>query len=241
VSEIKLMLNRKYNIRFDRMIQYDHHLAHAAYAYYTSPFKGKPAIILTADGEGDLLSSSVNVTDGMKIVRVCGSPATASFGYLYMETTAYLGKERNQDENEVMNQASLNYFKQNNFYKGLIYQDTVNPLIFKSKFDTRLTKIFLDHKAHKLNSKQLADDIQIFLENSLIRWVKDSVKITRITNVCFGGGVGLNIKAMKQISNLTEVNKYYVPDNPGDATLAVGAVYLAYYDLIAKNGLKRSM
>jgi carbamoyltransferase len=240
VNEIKLMLNRKYQIPLSRIIQYDHHLTHAAYAYYTSPFKRRPAVIITSDGEGDLLSASVSITDCNQIIRISESPATASLGYIFMETTAYLGKVRNREESEVMIQASLKSFNPDNLFKGLIYRDTYNPLIIKSKFDTRLTRLFLDQNARKFKPQKIADDIQIYLEELLIYWVKDAVKQTKITNVCFGGGVGLNTKAMEKISKIKEVKRFYVPNNPGDATLPIGAVYLAYYDLMGKSGPKIS-
>src|SRR3989442_43677 len=75
-----------------RIVAYDHHLCHAAAAYYGSPFAGERALVLTNDNAGDGLCATVSTGRGTALVRHQAVPsAPGSLGPFYSFATPFLG------------------------------------------------------------------------------------------------------------------------------------------------------
>ena len=71
--------------------------------------------------------------------------------------------------------------------------------------------------------------VQTFLENQLVKWVKNCIKKTKINTLVLGGGVFMNVKANQKIMTLNEVKKLFVFPSCGDESLSMGAAWLRYY------------
>ena len=67
--------------------------------------------------------------------------------------------------------------------------------------------------------------LQLVVEETLINWIKNCIKKSKINNVLISGGVAQNIKAAIPISNLKEVKRLYMNPSSGDSTLSVGGCY----------------
>jgi len=101
MEELERIL-RELKIEDKEIIFVEHHLAHAACAYYQRPWDDK-TLVLTLDGSGDGVSSSVNIGEGFKIKRIAWSVSYNSLGNnLYSEITGYLGLKRWEHEYKVM-------------------------------------------------------------------------------------------------------------------------------------------
>src|SRR5213075_1814180 len=85
------------------IVTYDHHLCHAAAAYYGSPFAGARALVLTNDNAGDGLCASVSTGRGTALVRHEAVPsAPGSLGSFYSFVTLLLGMKFGEHEYKVM-------------------------------------------------------------------------------------------------------------------------------------------
>ena len=71
----------------------------------------------------------------------------------------------------------------------------------------------------------IAGGLQLVVEETLINWIKNCIKKSKINNVLISGGVAQNIKAAIPISNLKEVKRLYMNPSSGDSTLSVGGCY----------------
>src|SRR5262249_6371803 len=88
----------------DKLKRVDHHLSHAANAYYKSGFD--EALIVTLDGYGSGLAGSASIGRGGKIERVHGVPVPHSLGTIYETRTAVLGFKRSRHEGKIVGLAA---------------------------------------------------------------------------------------------------------------------------------------
>lgn len=227
----------------DKVRAYEHHQTHAASAYYTSPYNNEDALVLTVDGEGDLLSATVNVVKDGKWKRLAETSSDTSFGWLYMEVTGYLGMKRNEHEFKVMGMAP--YAKEK--YVDKLYEEKVedlitldkrNPLRFESKFDTHLSRIYLRSQLIERRFDNISGAFQKLVEERLAEWVTAAIKETGINTVCLSGGVAMNVKANQKIAELPSVKKFFVCPSSGDESAPTGACYLAYLDYCEENDIE---
>lgn len=208
-----------------------HHLAHA-YAALLFVDNHEKQLIVTCDGAGDDLCSSVNVYEHGKMERVAGTPFSASIGLLYAAVTDFMGMSRNEHEFKVMGLAP--YAKQSSGekvyeqLKKLIWLDK-ETLMFKSNY--RMEKIvsyLLAHEYFLHRFDSLAYGIQKLTEELLIGLVDSSIKKYKIGDVAVGGGVFMNVKANQHILALPSVNSLTVIPSCGDESLALGACVYGY-------------
>lgn len=233
-QEINFIANflkiEKNKIRF-----FDHHLAHAASAYYGSPFNKKKALVLTLDGEGDSFSASVNIFEDVKYTILAKSPRESSLGILYACVTAFLGMKPSEHEYKVMGLAP--YAKKEEIEKiykrieHLITVDTKN-LRFKSSIDTSDATRFLDKNMKHIRFDQIAGVFQKLLEEKTIQWVKATLKQTKVTTLVLAGGVFMNVKVNQQIAKLVNVKKLFIMPPPGDESSIIGSSYLVYKEAV---------
>lgn len=219
---------------------YDHHTAHGAAAYYSGPYNEKDALVLTIDGEGDLISSSVNVVKDGKWKRIASTSSDSSFGWLYGDVTAYLGMKRGEHEYKVMGLAP--YAKDYGVdpiyekIKDVVTLNKKNPLKFTSKIDTHMSGYYLKKTLKGDRFDNIAGAFQRLVEERLTEWVKAAVKETGINTVCLSGGVAMNVKANQKVAELPEVKELFVCPSSGDESSPSGACYLAYVDYCKENG-----
>ncbi|ARU54374.1 carbamoyltransferase [Oleiphilus messinensis] len=221
----------------------EHHLSHAASAFYPSPFT--KALILTMDGVGEWATTSLAVGDGtsIKIVKEIHFPH--SLGLLYSAFTYYLGFKVNSGEYKVMGLApygkpvykqlildniidvkpdgsyrlNMEYF---NYCTGLTMTSPKFHKLFKSaprKPESELTQFDMD----------VAASAQAVIEEIVLKLTSSIAKEFRIPNLCLAGGVALNCVANGRILQSNEFENIWVQPASGDAGGALGAALLAYH------------
>src|SRR5207253_9022768 len=72
--------------------------------------------------------------------------------------------------------------------------------------------------------------LQEYTSRILVEWARNCFLATGAHRLCFGGGVGMNVKAMMDIADLTELETMFVCPAPSDESLAIGAAYVIMYD-----------
>ena len=226
----------------------EHHLSHAASAFYPSPFK--EAIILTADGVGEWATTTVAIgkNENLKIKKELHFPH--SLGLLYSAFTYFTGFKVNSGEYKLMGLAP---------YGDPIYEKKiVNNLIdikedgtFKldqSYFNYATGLTMTNNKFHKLFGKSprnpkienitqfhmdIAASIQLVTENIMLKLARSLRNEYQIKNLCLSGGVALNCVANGKILKENIFENIWIQPASGDAGGSLGAA-LAYWHLEGK-------
>jgi carbamoyltransferase len=202
----------------------DHHAAHAAGAACAAGFA--PCAVLTIDGVGDGLSSTISVFDNDRLRRVAASPAGASLGIFFEHVTNLLNMRELEDEGKVMALAD---------YAAPI-ADADNPLL--SWIRVRDGVIDLRPSGARLRAalariqwrypnEQFAYLAQRVVERISVELARDAVRLTGLKRLAIAGGVASNIRAMRCIRLMPDAEDVYVFPHMGDGGLAAGAAALA--------------
>jgi carbamoyltransferase len=204
----------------------DHHALHATYAYFASPFRHEKVLILTSDGIGDYLNSTVSVADEYgRITRISEDYNLNSIGRIYNQVTTHLGMKGLEHEYKVMGLAP--YCKEENI-RGVyeIFQEIieVDGLHFRDKINYRAESLF-DKKLKRVRFDRIAGALQKFTEDTLAKWVGNAIRLTGVEKLVFAGGTAMNVKANMTIGALPEVSDFYVPPSPADESNAIGAAF----------------
>jgi carbamoyltransferase len=203
---------------------FNHHEAHAAAAAWAADFA--PCAVLTIDGLGDGLSATISSFRDGRLVRVAGSPARSSLGVFFEHVTNLLNMRELEDEGKVMALAD---------YAAPI-ADEDNPLLSWVRVHDGV--IATGRPGHALrrelarihwrySNEQFAYLAQRVVEHTCAALARDAVRLTGLRRVALAGGVASNVKAMRRIRLLPEVEDVYVFPHMGDGGLAVGAAILA--------------
>jgi carbamoyltransferase len=240
VNKEKSFTAKHLNVAKDKIVNYEHHLLHAATAYYASPFNTEKALVLTLDAEGDWLCSTVNIFEGLTHKRVAATPREHSLGWLFLYVTQYLGMKPMEHEYKVMGLAP--YAKEQHVdklyqkIKNIITLDKKNPLRFTSRLSTQDSLWYLKKILWGYRFDNIAGAFQKLLEQRMLEWVKSAIKETGVSTVIFSGGAFMNVKANMLIAALPEIKKSFFMPSAGDESIPIGACYLGYIDLMAEKG-----
>ncbi len=224
-----------------KIIHIEHHTAHGFYAYFGSPFRNEDCLIFTADAYGDGLSATISTMKNGKVERITES-STFNLGRLYRYITLILGMKPNEHEYKVMGLApyAKPYLikKPYEIFKNTLY---VDGLEFKYKEKPKDHFFYFKDKLEGCRFDGIAGGLQKYVEEILTQWVKNTVDKIGIKKAVFSGGVGMNIKAMKEIIKLPEIEDFFVCPSGSDESLAVGVCYKVMCDYCEKNGVDKSV
>lgn len=229
--------------------RYHHHLCHAASAYYASGFS--EALIITADGSGDAVSTMVAIGEGenLKVVETYDRPQ--SLGFFYSMITQLCGFTRDADEYKLMGLAAFGNADKFDLSKILtvaedgyvLNTEYMAPVVPGQPAGGRYEmayseKLCIDTGLKRRTDKEivqpykdLAAAAQLQLEKALVQLVKKQVAETGLNKVCLAGGVALNCLANQKIEALPEVEELFIQPAANDAGVALGAAYLACAEL----------
>ena len=225
-------LVRQWGLREETVSFYDHHEAHAATVYHGLRRDEEPYLVLTLDGGGDGLSGSVWTGRKGEMSQVVCIPREDSLGELYAVTTHLLGFMPMEHEYKLMGMAP--YADQK--YAGRIadiYHSYLglekDGIRFQRRVREPLSRIGLrlQRDLSRVRFDSLSAGLQLFTERMLVQWVKACISRTGIGRVLASGGVFMNVKANKAVSELAEVERFEAFPSAGDESLAFGVCYLA--------------
>ena len=227
----------------DRLLFSEHHLSHAASAFFPSPFKD--AAVLTMDGVGEWVTTSTSIGRGNTLETLNEIHFPHSLGLLYSAFTYYTGFKVNSGEYKVMGLApygepkyadmirdnlinisddgsfSLNmqYF---NYCTGLTMTNSKFAELFGAPargFDDELTQREMD----------LAASVQKIVEEVMLKISRSIRKETGERNLCLAGGVALNCVANGVLHRENIFDNIWIQPAAGDSGGAVGAALAVYH------------
>ena len=223
----------------------EHHLSHAASAFYPSPFN--EAIVLTADGVGEWATTTVAVCRDNKIEIKKELHFPHSLGLLYSAFTYYTGFKVNSGEYKLMGLAPYGEPKYvDKIFKHLVdlkddgtfmldqsyFNYCTGLTMTNEKFDTLFGSKPRKPDTDKITQfhMDIAASIQIVTEKIMIMLAKSLRKEFGIKNLCLAGGVALNCVANGKILEERIFENIWVQPAAGDAGGSLGAA-LAYWHL----------
>ena len=228
----------------DKIFFSEHHMSHAASAFYPSPFD--EAIILTADGVGEWATTTVAIGKGASLEIKKEIHFPHSLGLLYSAFTYYTGFKVNGGEYKLMGLAPYGNPK----YEKIISENLINikddgSFKLNQKFfnyATGLTMInkkfesLFGQKARKNESENLtqfhmdiASSIQKITETVMIKIASHLRKEFDIPNLCLAGGVALNCVANGKLIKEKIFDNIWVQPAAGDAGGSLGATLALWH------------
>jgi carbamoyltransferase len=226
-----------------RLLFSEHHLSHAASAFYPSPFER--AAVLTMDGVGEWTTTSLALGHGaaLQVVREIHFPH--SLGLLYSAFTYYTGFKVNSGEYKVMGLAP---------YGEVRFVDTIKTHLIDIKDDgsfrlnldyfdyctgLRMTNERFDalfgapprHPESLLTQRDmdLAASVQAVVEEVVLKLARGIARRTGERNLCLAGGVALNCVANGKLLRDAAFDRLWIQPAAGDAGGAVGAALAAHH------------
>lgn len=211
---------------------FDHHQSHAATAYFgLRKSVEEDYLVLTCDGSGDDLCATVRIMGPDRDEVIAKTQWDNSLGAMYSWTTFRMGFVPLEHEYKLMGMAPYTGEKYANDVKK-IYDSFLgldeSGLAFKRKTFKRVSDISRD-LFRRLDGKRfdsICGGLQLFTEDILSSWARNAVNKTGIKKVLAAGGVFMNVKANKTISELENVEYFEAFPSCGDETLIFGAYYL---------------
>lgn len=200
----------------------DHHLSHAANAYYTSGFSD--ALIVTLDGYGSGLAGSISVGRDGQIERLHGVEFPHSLGTFYESVTSGLGMQPSRHEGKVVGLAAYGdpavlrdvLLARFSIEDGNFKILESNNVFFARMLSTQFPKI------------DVAAAYQHVLEIVATRYVAHYLRQTGLRNLVLSGGVVANVKLNQRLRELPGVERLFVHPNMGDGGCGTGAALLAF-------------
>lgn len=228
----------------------EHHLSHAASAFYPSPFV--EAAILTVDGVGEWATTTIGHGKGNDITILRELAFPHSLGLLYSAFTYYLGFKVNSGEYKLMGLAPYGNSgsKRVAEFRHLLLEHLVDikddgSLLLNMEFFDYATGLRMcrDEKWEILfgfpkrrPESELTQDhmdmglaIQEITEDVVMRLAKTARKITNCQNLVMAGGVALNCVANGKLIRAGLFDDVWIQPAAGDAGGALGAAYAGYY------------
>ena len=224
------LLSSQLGIEANKIEFLDHHTCHAYYSYFGSPFRGKDCIVLTLDGWGDGRNQTVWKVNGEKFDLLAESNQN-DIGRIYKMATLILAMRPDEHEFKVMGLAP--YAKASHVNHAMrIIEDLCEIDDMRIVSKNRPTDLYAYLKdgwiAHRFDN--IAGAVQTYTEKIACDLVRSIAKKTGIRRFVIGGGIAMNIKMNKAISELEEVEELFVCGSSGDESLSIGGCYLLNSD-----------
>ncbi len=242
---INLLKENDNNFKFKNNIFFsEHHLSHAASAFYPSPFE--KAIVLTADGVGEWATTTVAIGEGnnLEIKKEIHFPH--SIGLLYSAFTYYIGFKVNSGEYKLMGLAPYGNPK----YYDLILsklidikpdgsfrlnQDYFNYATGLTMTNDKFHSLFGQNPRDPIKDKitqfhmDIASSIQKVTEEVMLKLAKSLREEFKISNLCLAGGVALNCVANGKIIEEKIFENIWIQPASGDAGGSLGAALALWH------------
>ncbi len=228
-----------------RLLFTEHHLAHAASAYYPSPFDR--AAVLTMDGVGEWATTSIAYGQGSKLEIAQEIHFPHSLGLLYSAFTYYVGFKVNSGEYKLMGLApygrptytqlildNLIDLRPDGSYRlDMSYFDYCTGLTMTNAKFAALFGLPVRSPDQLLTQRHMdiAASIQAVLEEAVLRITRNIAKQSGERNLCLAGGCALNCVANGKILRDGKFEKLWIQPASGDAGGALGAALAAYHQI----------
>jgi carbamoyltransferase len=199
----------------------DHHLCHAASAYFTSGFDD--AIVITQDGAGDGKCSRVYAVTNGSFQHLHSLDSYDSVGNYYAYVTHLCGFQAHKHEGKITGLAAYGQPNYMNLFRRYVAQVDGEIRNVGRCFDHSAIRKLMQELGENFSHEDLSATVQLLLEDTVTRycdyWTRQSGK----KNLALAGGVFANVKLNQRVHELESVDSIFVHPGMGDEGLGVGA------------------
>jgi carbamoyltransferase len=231
-----------------KVIYVTHHLAHAANAFYLSPYK--EAAIITVDGRGEDETAFFGVGKNNKITELGTIVHPQSLGLFYSTLTQFLGFEPHVDEWKVMALASygtrdnkyyhklkqiLRHLPDGTFEFDLTYFDYYlhdKHSFYSPKMRSLLGEPRKSDDGYTQRHKDIAAALQQITEETLVHMLEWLHAKTKQKNLVVSGGVFMNSVFNGKITERTPFKNVFISSCPDDSGISIGAAAYVHHDIL---------
>jgi carbamoyltransferase len=233
----------------------DHHVSHAASAFFPSPFE--KAAVLTVDGVGEWSTATWGIGDGNRVELKEQLRFPNSLGLLYSAFTYYTGFKINSGEYKLMGLAPYGVprFVDAIKEKLLVLRDDGSLVLNQAYFDYVGGLRMTNARFHDLfggeprppesqitqREMDLAASVQAIVNESLLRMAQHVHAKTGLQNLCLAGGVALNVVATGLLSQSGPFERLWTQPAAGDAGGALGCALWCWHQLLGNQRQARAL
>ena len=240
---VKAKLRGRFGLPGKRLLFCEHHLSHAASAFYCSPFTA--AAVLTVDGVGEWTTATLGVGEGTTLRLTDELRFPHSLGLLYSAFTAWLGFEVNEGEYKVMGLAAYGRPKYVDRIHKVVQVDRDGGLHLdmsyfsfhqsvQHTYSPKFAALFgppRDPRQERVEQyyADVAASIQRVCEETMLAMARQLHERTGLPNLCLAGGVALNGVANGRIAREGPFERVFIQPAAGDSGGALGAALWAQH------------
>ena len=228
----------------DRVQGFDHHLSHAASAYFASPFDR--ALIVTFDERGDGRCGFAGVGEGKNIRELVGISFPHSLAWFYTQITKLIGFQPHGDEHKTQWLSTTGEPVFVDFFTAMLRRTPQSPPHLQSKYfqgdfaadlsfsDEFYKGLGIQREAEPHLEPKLCANIAASLQHAcseiVVEWVETLRKQTGHRNLCVAGGLFLNPLLVSAVEEKTGFENVFVQPAAGNEGTALGAAWLAWHE-----------
>ena len=228
----------------DRVQGFDHHLSHAASAYFASPFDR--ALIVTFDERGDGRCGFAGVGEGKNIRELVGIPFPHSLAWFYTQITKLIGFQPHGDEHKTQWLSTTGEPVFADFFTAMLRRTPQSPPHLTSKYfqgdfaadlsfsDEFYKGLGIQREAEPHLEPKLCANIAASLQHAcseiVVEWIETLRKQTGHRNLCVAGGLFLNPLLVSAVEEKTGFENVFVQPAAGNEGTALGAAWLAWHE-----------
>ena len=238
------LLQQEFGLKSAPKVEFiEHHLCHAASAFYGSGFE--ESAILTWDGRGESTTTLLAVGRGNKIEKIDEICIPHSLGHLYASVTDYLGFKSFNDEGKVMGMAAYGrdtYLSRFREVLRLEEKGRFNLNLEYFRFHTHGRTQWLSDKflrsfgpPHGLKDKieqrhfDVAYALQKTVEEAGVHVARHLYEMTRLPSLCMTGGVALNVLLNQRVVEKTPFERFFIQPVANDSGTSFGSALYYYH------------
>lgn len=201
------------------IITVPHHAAHAAMGYYTSGYEDASILVIDAIGEWNTVTVWEGIGNKLRKIKSINYPN--SMGLFYSAATHAIGLKPNEEEYILMGMAAYGVSKHTDQLRDLFFSKWDPPYIHMPHNLHRGMRPWLNFK---FNPEDFAASVQALFTEYLAETVESMASALASRNLVLSGGSALNCVANGLLNEISTYGNIWVPPNPGDSGLALGAI-----------------
>jgi carbamoyltransferase len=228
----------------DRVQGFDHHMSHAASAYFASPFDR--ALIVTLDERGDGRCGFAGVGEGKNIRELVGISFPHSLAWFYTQITKLIGFQPHGEEHKTQWLSTTGEPVFVDFFTAVLRRTPQSPPHLQSKYfqgdfaadlsfsDEFYKGLGIQREAEPHLEPKLCANIAASLQHAcseiVVEWVETLRKQTGHRNLCVAGGLFLNPLLVSAVEEKTGFENVFVQPAAGNEGTALGAAWLVWHE-----------
>lgn len=239
-NKIRLACIEKYlGIPEDKVTLVDHYKTHHYHAFYSYAGRNYDTLIMHNEASGGMYNAAISKPTESGIKFIAANNET-DLGRIYKWITLIMGMKPYHHEYKMMGLAPYsNEYEADKAYKVFERLFETDPDSLLIQYKNRPTDLYFHFRKELMKSRfdGIAGAVQKLVERQLVDWFKTVTSKLPCDQICYAGGVAMNVKANKDIAAIDDIRQLFVPVSPADETTVIGGCYIAEEERLIAAGI----